>query len=127
MPRQASLADAVEALLDTSQHEFPIVSPDGHLEGVLTRNDMIRALKGGWPARLGRNRPCGPTSQPSITDRASPTALKLMQESSAPAVAAMDGAGRLVGLITHENVGEMLMVRSAVPEGFRFGRLRRVG
>jgi hypothetical protein len=44
LPRSASLAEAVEALLDTSQHEFPVVSSDGRLEGVLTRNDMIRAL-----------------------------------------------------------------------------------
>jgi hypothetical protein len=50
-----------------------------------------------------------------------------MQDSSVPAVAALDSAGHLVGLVTHETIGEMMMVRSAVPEGFRFGHLRRRG
>jgi hypothetical protein len=48
-----------------------------------------------------------------------------MQETHAPAVAIVDDAGRLVGLMTHENLGEMMMVRAARPEGFRFGRLRK--
>ena len=126
LPRSASLAEAVEALLDTSQHEFPVVSSDGRLEGVLTRNDMIRALSEVGPhATVDR---AMQVDIPTIHHRQCLTdALKLMQDSSAPAVAALDGSGRLVGLVTHENVGEMLMVRSAVPEGFRFGRLRRAG
>jgi predicted transcriptional regulator len=53
--------------------------------------------------------------------------LRLMQEANSPAVAATDNTGRLVGLLTHETIGEMLMVRSAVPDAFRFGRLRGNG
>lgn len=48
-----------------------------------------------------------------------------MQQKNVPAIAVTDGAGRLVGLMTYETIGEMMMVRAAVPEGFRFGRLRR--
>ncbi|MCG6114573.1 MAG: site-2 protease family protein [Mesorhizobium sp.] len=126
LTRKESLAHAVEALLDTSQHEFPVVSPDGRLEGVLTRDDMIRALKEDGPQAAVET--AMQTDIPTIHHRQCLTyALKLMQESSAPAVAALDSAGRLVGLITHENIGEMMMVRSAVPEGFRFGRLRQAG
>lgn len=120
----SSLAHAVEALLDTSQHEFPVLTADDRLEGVLTRNDMIRGLK-----ELGPHATVEKAMQrdvPTIHHRQSLTdALKLLQESGAPAVAAVDSAGRLVGLVTHENIGEMLMVRSAVPEGFSFGRVRR--
>jgi hypothetical protein len=36
----------------------------------------------------------------------------------------VDNSDRLVGLMTHETIGEMLMVRSAVSDAFRFGRLR---
>jgi Zn-dependent protease/CBS domain-containing protein len=124
LPRSANLADAVEALLDTSQHEFPIVDMNGRLEGLLTRNGMIRALKESGPQSSVEK--AMQTDIPTIHHRQSLTdAMRLMQDSSAPAVAAVDSSEKLVGLITHENVGEMMMVRSAVPEGFRFGRLRR--
>jgi hypothetical protein len=33
----------------------------------------------------------------------------------------VDAEGRLKGLITAETIGEMLMVREAFPERFRFG------
>ena len=37
-------------------------------------------------------------------------AMRILQEKAAPAVAVIDAAGRLVGLVTRETVGEMLMV-----------------
>jgi hypothetical protein len=37
----------------------------------------------------------------------------------------VDSLDRLVGLMTHENLGEMMMVRAAAAGGFRFGHLRR--
>jgi hypothetical protein len=42
-------------------------------------------------------------------------------------VGVVDLTGRLVGLVTSETVGEMLMVREALPEGFRFGPWSRPG
>ena len=42
-------------------------------------------------------------------------------EKSAPAVAVIDGSGRLVGLVTSETVGEMLMLHEALPAGARLG------
>src|SRR5690606_33125078 len=42
---QASVQDAVEALIRTTQKEFPVVDGGGRLRGVLTRDAMIRALK----------------------------------------------------------------------------------
>jgi hypothetical protein len=38
-----------------------------------------------------------------------------------PAVGVVDAAGRLVGLLTSETIGEMLLVRRAMPEGGRVG------
>ena len=35
--------------------------------------------------------------------------------------AVVDAAGRLVGLITSETIGEMLMIYEALPKGVRFG------
>lgn len=39
-----------------------------------------------------------------------------MQESGSPVLPVLDERERLVGLITPENVGEMMMVRSALGE-----------
>jgi stage IV sporulation protein FB len=50
-------------------------------------------------------------------------AFRILQENSAPAVGIVDATGRLVGLITSETVGEMLMVREALPKGARIGPL----
>jgi len=48
-------------------------------------------------------------------------AFRLLQEKSVPAVGVVDFAGRLIGLVTTETVGEMLMVRKALPEGASLG------
>jgi predicted transcriptional regulator len=41
-------------------------------------------------------------------------AYRLMTESDCPAVLATDATGRIVGILTAENVGELMMVQSAV-------------
>src|SRR5690606_5218467 len=43
------LEDAVQLLLQTSQHEFPIVDGAGRMRGLITRDDIIRGLKEGRP------------------------------------------------------------------------------
>jgi stage IV sporulation protein FB len=44
----------VDALLATSQHDFPIVNETGNVAGVLTRHDLIAALRKNDPAlRVG--------------------------------------------------------------------------
>ena len=48
-------------------------------------------------------------------------AFRLLQERSVPAVGVVDFAGRLIGLVTAEAVGEMLMVRKALPKDARLG------
>ncbi|EHK58217.1 site-2 protease family protein [Allomesorhizobium alhagi] len=120
----ANMDQAIEALLATTQREFPVVDSAGRLEGLLTRDDMIRALK-----ETGPGAPVSSamrTDIPSIHSRRSLSeGLRMMQQKSVPAIAVTDRAGHLVGLMTYETIGEMMMVRAAVPEGFRFGRLRR--
>jgi Zn-dependent protease/CBS domain-containing protein len=113
LPLDATLNDAVEALLRTSQHEFPITDDDGKVRGILTRDDMIAALRKSGPetpvAEVMRvDIPSVPQSM--LFDRA----FALMQQCRCPALPVLDSAGRLVGLFTPENVGEMIMVQSAI-------------
>jgi hypothetical protein len=50
-------------------------------------------------------------------------ALKLLQDRSAPAVGVVDPGGRLVGYITSENIGELMMMQNAgLSLGPRAGR-----
>src|SRR6266550_558986 len=41
LPESATLQEAVDALLATSQHDFPVVDETGNVTGVLTRHDLI--------------------------------------------------------------------------------------
>jgi stage IV sporulation protein FB len=112
--------DAVECLLRTTQHEFPVVDGAGRLRGVLTRDEMIKALK-----ERGPETPVLEVMRadiPVVRGRGNlDEALRLMQEGRLPAVGVTDADGRLIGLVTPENVGEMMMVEAARPGGFRRG------
>jgi Zn-dependent protease/CBS domain-containing protein len=125
LPVEAPIGDAVELLLRTSQTEFPVVDAAGRLVGLLGRNDMIKALKAQGPE--ARVADVMITEVPTIPARGRlDDAFRLLQEKSAPAVGVVDASGRLVGLVTSETIGEMLMVREALPEDTRFGPWRRM-
>jgi stage IV sporulation protein FB len=111
---------AVETLLHTSQSEFPVVDGDGRPLGVLGRNDIIRAMKQrGADARVAD---AMTVNIPTMNkNRCLDEAFRLLQEKSAPAVGIVDGSERLVGLVTSETIGEMLMLHQALPTGVRFG------
>lgn len=110
----STVEDAVQCLIHTTQHDFPVVDGAGMLRGVLTRDDMIRALREQGPATSVMEVMRGDI--PVIHQRQPlEKALQLMQESQMPAIGVTDGASRLVGLITPENVGEMMMVLAASP------------
>ena len=114
LPVSATLEEAVDALLATSQHDFPVVAEDGNVAGLLTRHDLIAALRKNDPAlRVG-----------DVMRRDIPTvttgtrfeeAFRIMQECNCPAVPVLDRMKRLVGLLTSENVSELMMVQSAMP------------
>jgi stage IV sporulation protein FB len=122
----AHIDEAVDALLKTSQSEFPIVEMDGILAGVLSRADIIRAIKELGPdARVAD---AMTRNVPTISHRGClDEAIRLLHEKQAPAVGVVDAAGKLVGLITSETIGEMLMVRQALPRGAHIGWIRPAG
>jgi Zn-dependent protease/CBS domain-containing protein len=117
---QAHVDEAVQTLLRTSQSEFPVVDGADRPVGLLGRGDLIRALKQHGPdARVAD---VMTTKVPTVgSRRCLEDALRLLQEKAAPAVAVVDADGRLVGLVTSETVGEMLMLRDAMPKGVAWG------
>jgi Zn-dependent protease/CBS domain-containing protein len=123
---EAHIDEAVDTLLKTSQSEFPVVDAGGNLAGVLSRADMIRAIKQLGPdARVAD---AMTKDVPTISHRAClDEAIRLLHEKQARAVGVTDTAGRLAGLITSETIGEMLMVRQALPAGSHIGWIRPAG
>jgi stage IV sporulation protein FB len=117
---EAHIDEAIETLLRTSQSEFPVVDHAGRPLGLLGRGDLIRALKTLGPdARVSEA--MSPT-MPTVSHRSClDDAFRILQEKSAPAVGVVDAQGSLVGLVTSETVGEMLMVNKALPKGSRLG------
>jgi stage IV sporulation protein FB len=117
---QAPVEDAVQTLLRTSQGEFPVVDDIGKPVGLLRRDDLVRALKELGPDARVRDAMTNPV--PTIGHRRClEEAFRLLQEKSAPAVAVIDHTGRLVGLVTSETIGEMLMLHQAMPKGVSWG------
>jgi CBS domain-containing protein len=115
LSEDSPLSDAVEALLRTTQHEFPVLDGAGRFTGLLTRTDMIRALKEHGPeARVATamQRDLPTVHQSACLD----AALRRMQDTRAPAVGVLDDDGRLKGLLTPETLAEMMMVWSALPD-----------
>jgi stage IV sporulation protein FB len=105
----------VDLMLRTSQHEFPALDGAGRPRGLLTRDGLILALRRGGPRTpvldvMVRDLPMVSDWQPLEP------ALALLNRTRAPALLVVNGAQQLVGLLTPENVGEMMMVRSARPD-----------
>lgn len=101
---------AAAQLLAGSQHDFPVIEGN-RLVGLLHRDDLLRAMAEGrhdQPIRSVMR------SEIPITtvDASLEPAYAIMQESQAPAMAVLDH-GRLVGLLTMENIGEFLFIRNA--------------
>ncbi len=113
LPVHARLQDAVDLLLTTDQREFPVVDNLGHLEGLLTRERLIRGL-----SQLG---PQSTVAESMVTPVAAlpvgldfPTALDRLRMSGLPALPVQNANGKLVGLFTLDNISELLLVRRAV-------------
>ena len=113
LPLDANLNTAIDALLRTSQHDFPVVGPAGEVRGLLTRDDLLVALR-----KSGPDIPVAEVMRldvPSVHETMLfERATAIMQESQLPALPVLDNLGRLVGLFTPENVGELMMVKDAL-------------
>lgn len=114
LPPDAELRHAVDRLLAGTQQDFPVLDAQGRMLGILSRRNLISALADHGPGRLVREvmEDCGVSVPPFM---ALPEAMEKLHGGSCPAVPVIDPlTGRLIGLLTGENVGETLMVRAAL-------------
>ncbi|HTV34138.1 MAG TPA: site-2 protease family protein [Methylocella sp.] len=119
IPIEASLGDAIDTLLAAGQNEFPILDAFGKPAGLLRRDDLFSALKAydrdagitGFMRPLETMRQKAPLD--SVIDR--------LQGPQAAAIGVTDADGVLIGIVTRENLGEMLIIKTLRPD-WRFRR-----
>jgi len=114
-----TLDKAVEHILAGWQQDFPVVLGNRIL-GVLTRDHLMRAL-----AQQGTRMRVGEAMQRDVQAADSHDmlehALTLFHDCNCRSLPVQHG-GRLVGMLTTENVGEFLMIQSALRRSQRVGR-----
>jgi Zn-dependent protease len=112
----STLQDAAELLLRGEQREFPVVDNWGHVEGILTRDNLTRGL-----SERGSSAPVADVmtaSPPSVApDLEFSDALDRLRASGLPALPVVDIGGQLVGLLTMDNITDLLLVRRATGGG----------
>lgn len=116
LPTHATLRDAAELLLRGEQREFPVVDNWGRVEGMLTRDNLTRGLteRGNAAGVSDVMTPTPPALPPELDFS---TALERLRGSGLPALPVVDAAGRLVGLLTLDNITDLLLVRRATGHG----------
>jgi predicted transcriptional regulator len=108
-----TLGHAADLLLAGTQHDFPVIDGD-RPAGLLTRSDLLAGLsRGGREARVADYLRPGP--DPVEVDSPLVAAVARLRETGVPCVPVVEH-GQTVGLLTLENIGEFLMVRTALAE-----------
>jgi predicted transcriptional regulator len=108
------ISRAVELVLAGSQHDFPVMEGEKTV-GMLTRDGLFQAL--GHNGREKRVRDLMVRNFEIVeSNDALASALERMQGSASPTLA-VNRNGRLVGLLTAENVAEYLIIKNALAGG----------
>ncbi|PQO22889.1 site-2 protease family protein [Rhodobacteraceae bacterium WD3A24] len=111
LSEHATLEEAAQALIRTTQHEFPVLDDDGFLTGFLTRRALYSALSDEDTPRMAQIGLFLDRDTPVIElGEALETALDAMYRQNVPAVGVSGPRGHLIGYITHENIGELMVV-----------------
>ncbi len=114
------LAKAVEHVLEGGQQDFPVVFGD-HVLGMLPRESLMRALARGGidtPVRAAMNRDFVTVDSHEMLEKA----LATMRAAKCRSVPVLH-EGTLVGLLTMDHVGELLMIHTALRQAQRTAKL----
>jgi stage IV sporulation protein FB len=109
---QSTIRDAADAVLGTTQHEFPVVDGGGRMRGVVTRSAIVATLKGRGPDTPVLEAMTEVPTVPEGTRLA--TVVRKIAEEGVPIVGVVDGEGVLVGYVSNENLSELLMLRDGL-------------
>lgn len=104
------ISEATEELLAGDQQDFPVVQ-DGAVIGVLTRQELINAVAHGddaGPVSDHAIRSCGACAEEDSLQKT----LRRMREQNCATIPVLRG-GELVGLLTMENIHEVIMLTQA--------------
>ncbi|MBK6513282.1 MAG: site-2 protease family protein [Polyangiaceae bacterium] len=108
----ATLRDAERLLLASAQSDFAVVDREGRPVGMLGREELIGALAAESPDQPV----AGPMRTRFPVARVDERATEVLQRTADlpwRAMPVVDEAGRLVGLLTIENVSELVMLKAA--------------
>ena len=108
------LQTAATTLIRTTQHEFPVLAPDGTLAGFLTRTALFSAMAGEGHAM----RPVRDLMEQDIPHVHLDTSLETVTDAlhkGAPAVVVCSAENKMLGYITRENLGELMVLQSRRP------------
>jgi len=105
------LSTAVQELLLGSQQDFPVVE-DGRVAGILRRNDLMQALAHGRHGAYVGEAMCHECHPADESDALTGT-MDTMRSNQCTSVPVLKD-GRLVGLLTMENIAEFLMINEAL-------------
>jgi Zn-dependent protease len=108
-----SLGVAVSALLAGSQQDFPVLE-NGRPVGILRRNDLVKALTHGSQNVPVRDVMCRDVATVEAGASLKETIARMHALPCASMPVMSDG--RLVGLLTFENVSELVVIRNALQE-----------
>lgn len=109
LPIDSRIADAVVLLIHSTQHDVPVTDGIGKVIGLLSRQDILRALHergDDWPVADVMRSTMPIVAGNTELDRA----LALMTEQNAPAAIVTDATGRPVGMVTLENIGQLMLL-----------------
>ncbi len=106
----STVGDAAEMLLTRNQREFPVIDSTGRLGGVLTRDGIIQGFTANGPGT--------PVVDVMLRDiatinRRAPLSEAVAKLQTSPLVCVVDDDGKIVGIVTLENIAEYLMVSHA--------------
>ena len=114
LSENALLSEAVEALLASSQRAFPVINAVRKPVGLLDRDDLVLGLREKGPDAAVSS----VMRKQAVISDAVPLndAVTGMNQQGLKSQVVVDGGGRLVGILTLENVAEMMMIHAIRPE-----------
>ncbi|TMV06544.1 site-2 protease family protein [Ruegeria sediminis] len=105
-----TLNTAAQAVIHTTQHEFPVLDEAGQLLGFVTRGRLFAALAGEHP-RSESALTVMDTDIPRVSLTSGLETVLDALHKGAPAIAVCTESGRMAGYITRENIGELMVIR----------------